>query len=209
MVKKLLAQIIFSRIYHANSWHGQYSRSGTGSDLTQTATIRKAVPVILKEIGAKTLLDAPCGDFHWMQRIQLNIENYIGVDIVPALIKKNQQRYGDAHKIFLQLDIRNDVLPKADLIICRDCLVHLSLKDALAVINNFKKSDARYLLITTFPTLQKNRDIFTGLWRPLNLQLPPFHFSQPLKLINENCKENSGRYTDKSLGLWNLEDINI
>jgi hypothetical protein len=41
----------------------------------------------------------------------------------------------------------------------------------------------------------------------LNLQLPPFNFPAPLRLIEENCTEDGGKYADKSLGLWRLSDL--
>ena len=46
-------------------------------------------------------------------------------------------------------------------------------------------------------------------WRPLNLELSPFDFPKPLKIINEKCTEYNGIYADKSLGLWLLDDIKI
>jgi hypothetical protein len=45
------------------------------------------------------------------------------------------------------------------------------------------------------------------IWRPLNLELPPFNFPKPVKLINEQCTEGNGEYTDKHLGLWFLDEV--
>jgi hypothetical protein len=46
-------------------------------------------------------------------------------------------------------------------------------------------------------------------WRPLNLQAAPFHFPDPLALIDEKCTEDDGVYADKQLGLWSLSDIPV
>jgi hypothetical protein len=46
-----------------------------------------------------------------------------------------------------------------------------------------------------------------GKWRPLNMQLPPFNFPNPICIINEKCTEGEGEFKDKSLGLWRLKDI--
>jgi hypothetical protein len=93
------------------------------------------------------------------------------------------------------------------MIFSRDMTVHLSNRDALAAFRNFKRSKSEYLLTTTFTATETNEDILTGEWRPMNLQRPPFNFPDPLRLINEHCTEDGGKYTDKSLGLWRLKDL--
>ena len=143
-----------------------------------------------------------------MKDTKLDLDKYIGVDIVPEIIANNQQKYSNETRTFINLDIIKDRLPQADIILCRDCLVHLPFKDVFATIKNFKESNSKYLLSTTFPESRKNRNIDTGLWRPINLQIKPFSFPNPIKLINEKYSEN-GKYTDKSLGLWKLEDISV
>jgi hypothetical protein len=95
-------------------------------------------------------------------------------------------------------------LPAADLIVCRDGLVHLSFADARAAIENFRRSGSRYLLATTFVQRSENRDVPTGGWRVLNMQAPPFSFPAPLTTIDERCVHSDGIYRDKRLGLWEL-----
>jgi len=41
-------------------------------------------------------------------------------------------------------DITSDPLPRADVILCRDCLVHFSLADAQAAIGNFARSGSAH-----------------------------------------------------------------
>jgi hypothetical protein len=101
-------------------------------------------------------------------------------------------------------------LQRVDLILCRDCLVHLPFRDGLALLGNFRQSGSRYLLTTTFSQLAKNNEVkMTGNWRPLNLELPPFCLPPPLYLLAEGCTEMDGRYGDKSLGLWRLADLDL
>lgn len=197
----------FRRIFRANSWSGAQSHSGRGSSLEETASIRAAVPDLLANLHVTRLVDAPCGDFHWLRTVDLGGIEYIGIDIVRELVAENQKRYGSDTISFQQRDIVADPLPRADLVICRDCLVHLPFADALKVLANFRANGSSYLLTTTFPTRRKNRDVRTGGWRPLNLQLPPFDFPDPLLVLNENCQEGGGRFSDKSLGLWSIEVI--
>jgi hypothetical protein len=197
---------IFTKLYYQPNRHRE-AISGPGSDLIQTAAIARELPVLLDEVGAKILLDAPCGDFFWMQHVALGVENYIGVDIVRDQIERNRAKYSCLNRRFLCLDVTVDQLPQADLIFSRDLLVHLSFRDIEAALKNFKRTMSEYLLTTTFPRITKNTDIVTGDWRPINLQLPPFNFPRPLRMLCEHCTENGGKYADKSLGLWKLDDL--
>jgi hypothetical protein len=144
-----------------------------------------------------------------MRHVKLKVEHYIGIDIVNTLIIKNQHEFGDSSTNFICMDLADGVLPQADLIFSRDCLVHLSLDDGLRIIENFKRSGSKYLLTTTFIDRASNNDLvgINDFWRPLNMQLPPFNFPKPIYLINEGCTEEDGQFTDKCLGLWLLKDI--
>ena len=198
----------FSRIYRDNAFGGAKSRSGQGSDLVQTAVIRRDLPRLVAELGIRSLVDAPCGDWFWMKETQLGVAEYIGVDIVEKLVELNNLHYGNPSRRFLCLNLTEDVLPTADLIFCRDCLVHLNFHDIRRAITAFKRSRSKYLLTTTFTNRGRNVDLVgKDVWRTLNFQIAPFHFPPPLRLINEGCTEANGRYGDKSLGLWRLEDL--
>jgi SAM-dependent methyltransferase len=199
----------FSEIYDQNIFGGRVSRSGEGSDLVQTAEIRRELPKLLQALDVKTFLDAPCGDWCWMRHTELGIERYIGIDIVEALIERNRREYSNDSTSFQCMNLAEGELPRADLIFSRDCLVHLSFEDAFRIIANFKRSGSKYLLTTTFVHRDRNNDLVgkDSFWRPLNMQLPPFNFPKPILLINEGCTEEGGQFTDKCLGLWQLEDI--
>lgn len=198
----------FSQIYFKNIFGGKESRSGSGSDMVQTAEIRRELPKLIQEYGIRTFMDAPCGDWHWMKETALNVEQYIGVDIVEHLIEKNRKEFGNVGTSFLCLDLAKDELPQVDIIFCRDCLVHLTYEEIRKVIANFKRSNSTYLLTTTFTDRTNVELVLENIWRPLNLEMPPFNFPKPLKLINEKCTEDNNQYTDKSLGMWRLDEIN-
>jgi SAM-dependent methyltransferase len=195
----------FTDIYRRNGFNGRESVSGPGSDLSATAAVREALPALLKSIGARTLLDAPCGDFFWMKEARLDLDRYIGADIVAAIIAENSRIHADAKREFRVLDITSDALPNVDVILCRDCLVHLPYAAILSAVQNFKRSGSKYLLTTTFTARSENHDIPAGSWRPLNLQAAPFNFPPPERLIDERCTEDGGQYPDKSMGLWKIE----
>jgi len=196
----------FTEVYQKNAWRGSESVSGTGSDLRQTVSIRETLPQLLRELKATSLIDAPCGDFHWMKEMSADIR-YTGVDIVQELVDRLNERYSQPNRSFECHDLVTDILPRADVILCRDCLVHLPLHEVAVVLRNFVKSGSTWLLTTTFPRTAANTDVRWSGWRPLNLQVDPFLLPEPLQLINEGCTEDGGKYTDKSLGLWRLSDL--
>jgi hypothetical protein len=197
---------VFTEEYRRNrrAWKEKESSSGPGSSLAQTEAIRRALPGLLKELGCRSLLDLPCGDFFWMRLLDLDVE-YTGGDIVEEIVETNRERYATDRRHFLRLDLLNDDLPRADLVLCRDCLVHLSFKHIVRALAGIKASGSKWLLTTTFVGRDRNDDILTGLWRPINLQLPPFNLPEPLRLIDEESPLEDQR--DKRLGLWHAADI--
>ena len=197
----------FSKIYRENLFKGKESKSGPGSNLEQTAEIRKALQLSFINADFQSILDAPCGDCHWIQDIWHHIPMYVGADIVPEMIFKNRKKY--PKKEFRILDITSDPLPKTDLMLCRDCLVHMSFDEIIAFFNNFIASEIPFLLTTSFMNnTRKNVSFDLEVnWFPLNLMVEPFNFTQPLIVINEKCTECNGDFSDKSLVLYSRSQI--
>lgn len=198
------ARQIFTEYYNTNRWGDKESLSGPGSRLERTITIREEMPGLVKQFNVNSILDIPCGDFNWMRLIDLDID-YIGADIVEKLIKKNQITFGNSRKTFQTLNIFEDNLPKVDLVLCRDCLVHFSNADIFRTFRNIKRSGSTYLLTTTMVKRAINRNIITGEFRPINLQKPPFNLSEPLRYLDDSYPLPS--YYDKYLGLWKISDL--
>jgi len=195
---------VFTEKFRANKWGDVNSISGPGSNLVQTEAVRRVLPLLIQEMNCKSLLDVPCGDFFWMKLVEMDVE-YIGGDIVDALVSANQEKYGSKSHRFIHLDLLQDELPRVDLVLCRDCLVHFSYQHIFRALKNIKSSGSSYFLTTTFVGRKRNENIPTGAWRPINLQLPPFNFPTPIKLIDEKCPLE--KYRDKNLGLWRRDDI--
>jgi hypothetical protein len=197
----------FERIYATNLWSDTESRSGVGSRLDSTRVISAQLPPALRTLGARVLLDAPCGDFTWMQHVELGDIDYIGADIVPSIVAENERRYRNAAREFMTLDLTRDELPEADVLLCRDCLVHLSYANIAALLRNVARSNIRCVLMTSFPGRGDNKDVEDGDWRPLDFSAPPFEFPEPRLTIVEECEEENGAYSDKSLVAWSVSDI--
>src|SRR5258705_6222177 len=197
----------FARIYSTNLWSDPESRSGVGSTLDSTRVVRAALPVALRQLEARVLLDAPCGDFTWMEHVDLSGIEYIGGDIVPSIIEQNRRLHASDARRFLEIDLTRDVLPGADVLLCRDCLVHLSYANIRAVLANVARANIRYVLMTSFPGRGDNRDVVDGDWRTLDFQAAPFSFPEPVLTIIEECEEEGGSYADKSLLAWRVTDL--
>jgi glycosyltransferase involved in cell wall biosynthesis len=199
-----LRRLKFWLIYRFKLFGKSESISGPGSSLGETEVTRQTITTLITQLALESIADAPCGDFLWMSRISEKISNYHGYDIVQPIVERNRKNYPNLK--FSHMDLVNEVVGRFDLIICRDLLVHLTNDEALRVITNFRKSSSRYLLITTFPTVQRNVDLGQGIWRPLNLSMYPFNLGKPLDLFLEDSSE-SPQYADKSLGLWDLQEL--
>jgi hypothetical protein len=195
----------FRHAYATNLWAGPESPSGTGASLDQTAAISRYLPALCRRLGVATLLDLPCGDFHWMSTVDLGSTSYIGGDFLPELIADNTRRYAGPGREFRVLDLLAGPLPGADLVLCRDCLVHFSFADIARAIANLRASGSTWLLTTTFLEQDSNIDIRTGDWRPLNFEVSPFQWPRPEEALVEGCTEASGLFADKSLGLWRID----
>jgi hypothetical protein len=77
---------VFGRIYRQRTWANEETVSGPGSGIERTAELREELPKLLEELRVETLLDAGCGDFHWLRLAELPIKSYIGVEVVPQLV---------------------------------------------------------------------------------------------------------------------------
>jgi len=191
---------IFDHYYKHNSWGSEESKSGPGSTVYESGQLLYHLPALLRNLHVRTILDAPCGDFNWMKEINVDGYQYIGVDIVHDCIIDNQNKYQKQNVIFQEQDIVNGPLPTADIILCRDALVHFPNHMVKETIKNFKQSGSTYLLTTHFTNIDANQDIKLGDWRPINFTLAPFYFKAPLFMIKETLPI-------KTMALWKLDEL--
>ena len=119
------------------------SKSGGGSTLDETEGIRQQIKQLVKDKEIKSVVDIPCGDFNWMKDIVYSFESYTGCDIVPELIQDNQ-KYANSIIKFQELDLTQNDIPEADLLIVRDVIGHLTLEDGKKVIQNILKSKCKF-----------------------------------------------------------------
>ena len=171
-------EALFTDIVLNNRWLDPETPCGTGSTLNYTEKLRKNFPTLLNRFNIKSMFDGPCGDFHWMQHVlkepSLKDFKYIGGDIVKPMIEQNNVKYGNDNVKFIHVDIIKDTLPQVDMMMCRDCLFHLSFEDINKVLKNFVNANIPYFFATSHtyegtPTV----NITTGQYRETNLFHPP------------------------------------
>lgn len=111
-----------------------------------------------------SVCDLGCGDFNVGQQLAAYTQKYIGVDIVEALIARNKKKYTIPNVSFVCKDIAKDDLPKANCVILRQVLQHLSNAEVLKVLQNVRSY--KYVIITEHIPLTNNfmpnKDIISG-----------------------------------------------
>ena len=199
---------MFEYIYNNNLWGSKESLSGPGSTLKSTENVRNAILNIVNKYGIKTVLDAPCGDMNWMKEIVNNFDHYIGVDIVEKMINSHKNTFNNKNIEFKCMDITKDELSKVDLVFSRDCIQHLTNNEVMNFINNIKKSNSKYLLIST--TLNINNEnrlsLNTYQWQYINLEEKPFNFPKALEYIYDCGTEDDFR-PNTFLGLYEIDKL--
>jgi SAM-dependent methyltransferase len=189
----------FVQAFDQNAWRDSESVSGPGSTLSYTSELRATLPALVRALGCRSMLDAPCGDFNWMKAVDLEGIAYTGTDIVPSMVSNLQRDYPQ-HQ-FTVLDIINDPMPRADFVLVRDVLFHLSNVDIVRVLENFARSGSEWLAtshafqVTAMPDVPSDPMTF----RPVNLTTPPFHFAPPDYVL----KDYAPGFMHRWLGIWN------
>ena len=214
---------LFTQMYDGTlNWGSDETASGPGSTLSATAHIRSNLEFLLKNLQIKTVCDLACGDFNFMKEIDFGEVKYIGCDIVKPLIEMNREKYANQYREFLHIDIIDGTCPEADLVFCKDLIIHISNNSVKRIINNIKTTKAEYFMSTTafLPKVimpggkigtveipETNVDLplntkhgYLKGDRVVNLFLPPFSFPSPLFLVG------SAEHF-QMMAVWKTKDI--
>jgi hypothetical protein len=172
---------VFKSIYSRLAWGADGGGSGGGSTIQYTAQTRHVLVRFMTAKNISSLVDAPCGSFHWMPLVLSRLEHhghhleYFGYDVVESVIQASQSKYENASSLRFSLgDITRGPLPLSkDLILSRDALQHLSLDQVWSAFKTFKSADPKFLLVGSYPS-GVNVDIRTGDYFSVNLMREPF-----------------------------------
>ncbi len=199
----------FRFIYKNQYWKNRKggSLSGAGSNLSSTATLIGELNRFLETKNIKSLVDIPCGDWHWMSKVNLKTINYIGCDAIDEIIQENQNKHQTKNINFKKANIISDILPSADFIFIRDLFVHFKDSEILMSLENIKRYDFKYIGITNYPTTNLNKEKSLGdRWRPINLTINPFNLPNPDFLLSDTNNDNP-MDKEKTLAIWGIESL--
>ena len=164
---------VFDDIYSGDGWG---FGSGHGSLPRVTKGYRSYIEMFLRENDIKTVVDLGSGDWQFSRLINWGDAHYTGLDIVPSVIEKAEQTFGGPRITFQVVKPGQTTLPKADLLIVKDVLQHMS---AEAIQTFIQKVLPRYkfALITNCvePSADINAEIEDGDFRPLDVRAKPFN----------------------------------
>lgn len=169
----------FQNIYRTAAWgrNENETRSGPGSMISRTAQLRAWLETLIQVFEIESMLDAACGEWGWMSQVDLGSCRYTGIDVVPEAVESNCTRFPDQE--FLLGDIAHDPLPKADLVMCKDCFQHLSTEAIRLALENIRQSGALFLLTSSDfhppPLTNQNRTVKDGGYSPENLHAEPLN----------------------------------
>jgi len=201
---------MFTAIYEQIMWgdQGGETVSGEGSTINYTKHLREELPKLFEKFNITSVLDAPCGDFNWMRELMKSHPEiqYTGGDIVQPIINQLQATDTTDNQKFIHLDITLSKLPKADLMIVRDCLSHLEPQLVGDFIRNFANSDIKYLLVGTWHNdgSWTNVNLNTGGVHPIDLFSEPYNFDPNVLYSIEDWW---GEHRPRKLCLWSLDQI--
>lgn len=197
----------FTEIFQINYWSDSQSVSGPGSTLSYTENLRKELPALFSKYKIESLFDAPCGDFGWMKYVMEKTSvRYDGGDIVAPLVAQLNDKHKSPQINFLHIDLTKDKFPKVDLMICRDCLFHLSFADTKLVFQNFVDANIKYLLTTTHIVGRdfKNKDIISGDFREIDLCAAPYNLPQDTL---ERITDWIPPFQPREMCLWSRDQV--
>lgn len=193
------------QVYDLNLWGNNGSNFYSGEGSHHPDIVRPYIEVVTSFLQSKkhqlVVCDLGCGDFNIGKQLMKHTEKYIAVDIVSSLISDNKEKFHAENLEFYCLDIAKDQLPKADCVILRQVLQHLSNAEIQSIVeklNNFK-----YIILTEHlpeGEFSPNKNIISGQGIRLkkrsgvNLLAPPFNLKvkEEAKLLLFNLGNGKG-----------------
>lgn len=174
------AEDVFTQIYTDAVW-GRNAEgegfSGQGAVLENAQEYKDFLQNFLKSRDIRTVIDIGCGDWGFSKHIEWNGITYVGYDVVQKVIERNQKKYSSPSITFIHADATQLDLPSADLLICKDVMMHLPHEDNFILCSQFHKF--KYCLIINNvdkQTLSSNNNqiSYRGGFRTLDLTKPPY-----------------------------------
>lgn len=192
----------FSRIVSSNAWGSKETPCGPGSTIEACAEIIERLPLWIRALKIKSVVDLGCGDFHWLKEVDLSGLEYDGYDIVRSAVE-SARKYASKNIRFHHADILSIDIKRADLILCKDVLIHLPDQDVLTLLRHIRENGSHFLASTTAPGWPNifRAGMNAGEFGPIDLQQTPYDLNVPIDMIEVPRKETNPK---KFLALFDL-----
>lgn len=158
---------VMEQIYKKHLWGGNdfdfYSGEGSHDPKIINAYLEAITHFLKSHETPLVVCDLGCGDFNIGKQLTKYTKKYLAVDIVEILVERNKTLFKEDNLEFLCLDITKDELPKADCVILRQVLQHLSNVEIQKITK--KLMDYKYAILTEHIPLDvftPNLDMITG-----------------------------------------------
>lgn len=206
---------VFDDVYAARQWTQDATgfHSGPGSTGCSASRYANCIKDFIRQHGVRCVVDLGCGDFRVAQAFVADDVQYVGVDVVDALIAHNQATFGTDHVRFVRLDATRDPLPEGELCLIREVLQHLSNREIASVLNAARKY--RYVIYSDYqPGAEArcwpNRDIAHGrdtrIWKDSAVFLDQPPFNRTMDLLLEVPSQEILRQPGKCIRTYLLTD---
>lgn len=217
----------FEAVYKNRVWG---TGSGVGSGITFAASTICRLTDFIQRHNVGLLIDAPCGDQQWapiLRAINPGLA-YIGVDVVPAVIARNQELFGKRvpntefyladltsanvfQSVYKESRMWQQISQAANktrvAIMSRHVLEHNPYRNIFNIYKNVRSSRADYFIGTWQPWTSVNSDLDTvGGYRPLDATKEPFNLPLPLLSWCEHELARKGEILPM-MAVWNCEDV--
>jgi len=194
---------VMNQIYDLHLWGGKdfdfYSGDGSHNIKIVEPYINSVSTFLKSHKNALIICDLGCGDFNIGKQLTKYTKRYFAIDIVHDLIERNKTLFKAENLEFQCLNIVENELPKADCIILRQVLQHLSNAEILKVVK--KLSNYKYIILTEHipvGAFEPNKDIISGQGirikknSGVNLLEAPFNLKiEEQKILNETILEDN------------------
>jgi SAM-dependent methyltransferase len=171
---------VFDSIYEAGEW-GRDGRnegtSGSGSSVEGSEPYCRYLRGFLKEKNIKSVVDVGCGDWQISGLIDWEGISYVGYDASKLVIEKNLKSHRRPNIRFVHDNFVTADLPGADLLIVKDVLQHLSVRNIKLALEQFHKF--KYVIavndVDPVTLSAPNVDVRDGGYRTLDIAAEPFN----------------------------------
>ena len=196
---------VMEQIYNQKLWGDNNSEFYSGFGSHDSLLVKPYIKVVKEFLTSFkepiTICDLGCGDFNIGKQLVEYSKSYIAVDLVEDLIRHNIQKFKEDNLEFNCLNISEEKLPKADCIILRQVLQHLSNEEVQSVVK--KLASFKYIILTEHipkGSFDPNVDIISGQGirlrkkSGLDILAPPFNLKikEKKELVVINLDDEKG-----------------